>query len=155
MSDAWRKKGLIVGPHKGKLIMKTKMMMAALALMTTGGAAQAEINDKTRCSEFVATSNAYERATNASNKIFNKTEEGRKLQEYYLFMDNVMDGLDIDHVQAGKPGIMASLSDDGRQKLTAAAAVQCRNHQNMTVWNAAAFVYRAIRDMEMELGTAK
>jgi hypothetical protein len=87
--------------------------------------------------------------------LFNKTEEGRKLQEYYLFMDNVMDGLDIDHVQAGQPGIMASLSDDGRRGLTAAAAVQCRNHQNMTIWNAAAFVYRGIRDMEIQFGTAK
>jgi hypothetical protein len=87
--------------------------------------------------------------------LFKETEEGQKLQEFYLFMGNTMDGLDIDHIQAGKPGIMASLSDDGRQNLVAAAAVQCRNHPNMTVWNSAAFVYRAIRDMEIEFGAAK
>jgi hypothetical protein len=88
--------------------MKRKLMLAALALLMTSGAANAaEITDKTRCSEFVATSNVYDRASNASSLA--------KLQEYYLFMGNVMDGLDIDHIQAGKPGIMASLSDDGRQ----------------------------------------
>jgi hypothetical protein len=128
--------------------MKLKLMLAALALSITSGVAHAaEITDKTPCSEFVATSNVYDRAKNASNFA--------KLQEYYLFMGNVMDGLDIDHIQAGKPGIMASLSDDGRLNLMAAAAVQCRNHQNMTIWNSAAFVYRAIRDMEMQFGTAK
>jgi hypothetical protein len=135
--------------------MRTKMMVAALALLVTG-TAMAEIDDKTRCSEFVATSNAFDRATSAGrSKLLSETKEGQKLQEYYLFMGNVMDGLDIDHVQAGRPGIMASLSDQGRSNLVAAAAVQCRNHQNMTIWNAAAFVYRGIRDMEMELGTAK
>jgi hypothetical protein len=107
----------------------------------------AETTDKTRCSEFVETSNVYDRASNASNFA--------KLQEYYLFMGNVMDGLDIDHIQSGSPGIMASLSDDGRLNLVAAAAVQCRNHQNMTIWNSAAFAYRATRDLEMQFGTAK
>jgi hypothetical protein len=140
--------------------MKRQLMLCTLLLTSSAvlfaGTAQAEITDKTRCSEFVATSNVYDKAISTGKaKLFNETEEGRKLQEYYLFMGNTMDGLDIDHIQAGKPGIMASLSDDGRQNLVAAAAVQCRNHQNMTIWNAAAYVYRGIRDMEMELGAAK
>ena len=102
--------------------MRRKLMLAALALLMTSGAIAAEITDKTRCSEFVATSNAYDRATSdGRSKLFSETKEGQKLQEYYLFMGNTMDGLDIDHIQAGKPGIMASLSDDGRQNLVAAA----------------------------------
>jgi hypothetical protein len=76
---------------------KCKLMLAAaLALLMTSGAIAAEITDKTRCSEFVAASNVYDKATNAGNKLFKETEEGQKLQEYYLFMGNTMDGLDID-----------------------------------------------------------
>jgi hypothetical protein len=129
--------------------MKCKpMASAALALLMTSAAAHAaEITEKTRCSEFVAASDVNDRASNASNLA--------KLREYYLFMGNVMDGLDIDHIQNGQPGIMASLSDDGRSNLVATAAVQCRNHQNMTIWNSAALVYRGVRDMEMQFGTAK
>jgi hypothetical protein len=133
---------------------KLSFSLLVVATVATNAMA-AEITDKTRCSEFVAASNAYEKATKAGSKLFKETEEGQQLQEYYLFMGNTMDGFDIDHVQAGNPGIMASLTDDGRRNLVAAAAVQCRNHPNMTVWNAAAFVYRGIRDMEIELGTAK
>jgi len=137
-------------------------IIAAIAALTILCAAPTpslanEINDKTRCSDFVATSDGYEKVISAGNvsKRFHATEEGQKLQEFYLYMGNVMDGLDVDHIQSGTPGIMASLSDDGRRNLVAAAAVQCRNHPNMTVWNAAAFLYRGTRDLEMQFGTAK
>ena len=127
--------------------MKYRTAIAVAATVFTASGAQAEITEKTRCSEFVATSDSFERTTN--------TVDREKLREFYLYMGNAMDGLDIDHIQAGKPGIMASLSDDGRQNLVAGAAVQCRNHTNMTVWNAAAVVYRGIRDLEMQFGAAK
>ena len=45
--------------------MKQMWATLALALLMTSGAIAAEITDKTRCSEFVATSNVYDKATKA------------------------------------------------------------------------------------------
>jgi len=33
--------------------------------------------------------------------------------------------------------------------------VQCRNNPDMTLYNSASLVYRGVRDMEIDFGTAK
>ena len=71
----------------------------------------------------------------------------------YIF--NTMKYMDNKHRGQGEPGIMAQLSDKGRVNMAAATSVHCRDYPKMTVYNSAAFVYRGIRDMHLELGTAK
>jgi len=83
------------------------------------------------------------------------SRDPNRIREFVLYVSNIMEKMDIDHVQRGEPGIMGQLSDDGRTNLVAAASVQCRDHPKMTVYNSASLVYRGIRDMEIQLGAAK
>jgi hypothetical protein len=72
-----------------------------------------------------------------------------------LYISNTFETMDSRHTEAGEPGIMAGLSDNGLRDLAAAVAVHCGNFPRLTVYNAAAFVYRGTRDLMIDLGTAK
>ena len=117
----------------GSVLLATLIGMNSTALA-------AEITDKTSCAELVA-------AFDAKNM-----PQVRAFSDYIL---NTMDRLDAQHTQAGEPGIMSQLSDDGRLRMVPLASVSCRDHPKMTVYNSAAFVYAGIRAMELQLGTAK
>ena len=83
------------------------------------------------------------------------SENYERIRQFDRYIFNIMDKMDIDHVQDGEPGIMSQLSRDGRASLFAATSVSCRNHPNMTVYNSAALVYRGTREIEIQFGTAK
>jgi hypothetical protein len=100
----------------------------------------AEITDITPCSALVEVMDS---------------ENLERIRQYGYYIFNVMDTMDIDHVQRGEPGIMSQMSDAGKTNLFAATSVQCRNHPNMTVYNSAALVYRGTRDIEIQFGKVK
>lgn len=100
----------------------------------------AEVRDGTTCRAMVE-------AMDSENLV--------KIRPFTVYVLNTMDEIDTKHIQAGEPGIMAQLSEDGRYHLAAAALANCRHHPKMTVYNSAAFVYRGIREMELQFGTAK
>jgi hypothetical protein len=128
-----------------------RWLIVAAVVLVCGAAKAAEIiTEKSQCSEFAAVSNIYEKSRSSAASA--------QLQEYYLYIGHVMDGLDIDHVRRGDASLIATLSDsrDGlRDDLVAIATVTCRTHTEMTIWNAAASVYREIREMEIQSGAAK
>jgi hypothetical protein len=123
-----------------------RWLIVAAVVLVCGAAKAAEIiTEKSRCSEFAAVSNIYEKSRSSAASA--------QLQEYYLYIGHVMDGLDIDHVRRGDASLIATLSDSrDRDGLVAIAAVTCRTHTEMTIWNAAASVYREIREMEIQSG---
>jgi NADP-dependent 3-hydroxy acid dehydrogenase YdfG len=115
-------------------------LTALLTLVNLPSARTAEITDRTPCTALIAAMDSENRAN---------------IRTFMLYVLNTMDDLDIQHTQAGEPGIMSQLSDEGRLNMSAMTSVNCRNHVKMTVYNSAALVYRGIRDMQLQLGTAK
>jgi hypothetical protein len=113
---------------------------AVLALMAGTAAHAEEITDKTRCTAMIAALNTDQRA---------------KIRPYVLYVLNAMEAMDSDNTQRGDPGIMAAMSDKGRINMAVGADLVCRAHPQMTVWNAAAEMYRGMRDMEIAFGAAK
>ena len=81
--------------------------------------------------------------------------EADRIRPFTDYILNTMDDMDSKHTEAGEAGIVAQLSDQGLVGMAAATSVHCREYLKMTVYNSAAFVYRGIRDMELQLGTAK
>ena len=73
----------------------------------------------------------------------------------FLYVINTMEDMDAAHTNIGEPGIMAKLSDRGRINMAAAVSVHCRNILLSTVYNSISFVYRGIREMQIEMGTAE
>ena len=69
-----------------------------------------------------------------------------------IYIENVFDRLDSGHTEEGEPGIMAKLSDEGLTKLAITAAVQCTHYPKKRVFDAAAGVYRGVRDFQKEMG---
>jgi len=126
--------------------MVTKRMTGAVlvaSVLSSNLASQAraaEITDKAPCSEMVA-------ASDANNPV--------RFRPFILYIMNSMEVMDSRHTEAGEPGIMAQLSDEGRLNMAAAASVRCRNYPKMTIYNATAAVYRGIRDMQIQFGAAK
>jgi hypothetical protein len=121
-----------------RIMCKFAFVVTTLAAVIPAKAA--EITDKTPCSELVS-------AMDSKNN--------ERIRQFLIYEFNVMDGMDIDHVQRGEPGIMSQLSDDGKINLASATSVQCRSHPNMTVYNSTALVYRGTRELEIQFGTAK
>lgn len=71
------------------------------------------------------------------------------------YVENTMDEMDLKHTENGDPGIMAQLSDDGLKHFIATSLAYCDAHPKSSIYNAAAFVYRGMRDLEMQFGVAK
>lgn len=71
------------------------------------------------------------------------------------YIENMMYNLDQRHTDNGEPGIMSQLSDKGELDMAILAVEHCRLHPNSTIYNAAAFVYVGMRDLEIQFGTAK
>ena len=97
-------------------------------------------NDRTICAAFTA-------------KVY--TRQPDLVLQGYLYIVNTMEKMDAGHTEKGEPGIMAALSDQGLKNLAAMATVHCENFPKMTVYNAVSFVYRGVRDMEIQFGVAK
>jgi hypothetical protein len=111
-------------------------------LLATNAHAAAEFDDHTSCA--------------AVNTVLDvKEPDMDQLQNFKLYALNTMDGLDEAHTENGEPGIMSQLSDDGANGMVAAAVMWCRDHPKESAYNAVAFVYNGIRDMEMAVGAAK
>ena len=100
----------------------------------------AEVTDTTPCSAMAA-------AMDSENPM--------SIRPFTVYVLNAMDDFDTKHIQTGEPGIMAQMSDDGRYHLAATISVNCRDHPKMTVYNSAGLVYRGVREMELQFGTAK
>jgi hypothetical protein len=118
-------------------------VIAALALPFFWAIARAqatEITDKTRCAEMEA-------AFQMKNLP--------RIRDFGTYVLNTMDQTDLRHTRAGEPGIMAQLSDSGRANMAVLTSVNCEQNPKMTVYNSAAFVYGGIRDMQLQLETAK
>lgn len=120
--------------------MKT-LIAAVLLLAAPLTARAANLNDHTPCSVMPVAG----RDTVTPDRIL-------ELKTYIL---NTMDNLDTRHIEAGEPGVMSNLSDAGEVDMAAATAVHCHLHPKLTIFNSAAFVYRGVRDIEMQFGTAK
>jgi hypothetical protein len=86
--------------------------------------------------------------------IMDSNDRERKM-EIIVFIQNAYEKFDRAHTEAGEPGIMAALSDNGLAGLVAMASVKCRNTPRLTIYNSASQVYRGVRDLQMEMGTAK
>jgi hypothetical protein len=113
----------------------------AIALIACVSPAHAgEITDKTPCGALVEVMDS---------------ENLERIRQYGYYIFNVMDKMDIGHVQRGEPGIMSQMSEAGKGQLFGATSVQCRNYPKMTVYNSAALVYRGTRDIEIQFGMAK
>lgn len=125
---------------KFKMNVVAQVVSASLVLLVGTTASAAEITDKTQCVEFVAALEA---------------RDFPMIRAFATYVLNTMDDLDIKHTQAGEPGIMARLSDDGRKRMVPITSVNCRDHPKMTVYNSAAFVYIGIREMQIQFGNAK
>jgi hypothetical protein len=120
-----------------KVTVGITLFVLSLAI---GQAAAADITDKTTCAAMVA--------------AFDSKDPARVLPfgEYVL---SAMDDVDTKHVRRGEPGIMARLSNNGRNNMVAIASVNCRDHPTTTIYNSAVFVYTSMRAMQLQIGTAK
>ena len=83
------------------------------------------------------------------------TEKPIIIRPFTLYVLNKMDDMDARHTQVGEAGIMAQLSDEGRASMAAMTSINCKDHPKMTVYNSTAFVYRGMREMQLQLGNAK
>jgi hypothetical protein len=86
--------------------------------------------------------------------IMDGNDRSRKI-EVIVFIQNAFEKFDRTHTEVGEPGIMAALSDNGLSGLVAMASVKCRNMPRLTIYNSASQVYRGIRDLQIEMGTAR
>jgi hypothetical protein len=75
--------------------------------------------------------------------------------EFSNYILNVMERLDRRHTNNGEPGIWLNLSDAERHSIAARAVANCRFHPRRTIYNAADYVYRSVRDIQIQLGVAK
>ena len=75
--------------------------------------------------------------------------------EFSNYILNVMERLDRRHTNNGEPGIWLNLSDAERHSIAASAVANCRFHPRRTIYNAADYVYRSVRDIQIQLGVAK
>jgi hypothetical protein len=122
-------------------VMKTMTGIVSVVLsLAVGQAAAMDLTDKTPCAAMV--------------KAFDSNDPARVVS-FATYALNKMDELDSNHTRRGEPGIMAQLSDDGRSSMVAITSVNCRKYPKMTIYNSAAFVYTGMREMQMQLGTAK
>ena len=115
------------------------LIIVAAVLASLPAHAQ-EVTDTTSCTVLVAAVDS---------------EARDRVRLFMVYILNTMEKMDSKHTEQGEPGIMAQLSDNGRVNMAAATSVHCRDYPKMTIYNSAAFVYRGIRDMQLEFGTAK
>ena len=115
------------------------LMMVAIGTTSTSAGA-ANLDDRSLCTIVVKAMD---------------TENREMLADIKQYVLNVMEKLDAGHTEAGEPGIMASLTDNGSLNMVALTAVHCQKFPKQTIFNASAFVYRGTRDMQKQLGTAK
>lgn len=122
------------------LVAIMRSIIVAAALLASPLAHAQEITDKTPCNMLLAAIDS---------------EKSDRIRPFKIYIFNTMEDLDSKHTQQGDPGIMAQLSDEGRVNMAVVTVFHCRSYPKMTVYNSAAFVYRGIRDLQLELGTAK
>ncbi len=71
------------------------------------------------------------------------------------YIMNVMEQLDHQNTDRGKPGIWSDFSDAGKRAIAASAVANCRLHPSRTIYEAADAVYRSVRDIHIQLGIVK
>ncbi len=119
----------------------TVRLVTLLLLCATIGVSHAEdLTQNTPCSKLVT-------AMDSHNQD--------QIHQAAVMILNIMDTLDNAHTERGEPGIMNQLSDQGEIDMAAMTSVHCREHRQMTIYNSAAYVYRGLRDLEVQFGTAK
>jgi hypothetical protein len=71
------------------------------------------------------------------------------------YIMNLMEQLDRQHIDAGKPGIWSNFSDAGKHAIAGSTVANCRLHRRRTIYQAAGFVYRSVREINLQLGIVK
>ncbi len=78
-----------------------------------------------------------------------------KIRQSAVTVLNIMGKIDSAHIQHGEPGIMSQLNKQGGVAMAELTSVHCREHPDMTIFNAAAYVYSGIRSLLIQIGAAQ
>ncbi len=78
-----------------------------------------------------------------------------RLHQSAAMIMKIMGKLDSAHIEHGETGIMDKLNNQGESAISELTSVHCREHPNMTIFNAAAYVYDGLRGLLIQIGTSK
>ena len=117
-----------------------RMIIGLTVAVTTHSARAADFSDGMPCSAVAAT-------------LDHGNQETRR--SFILYVEGTIEKIDVAHTDRGEPGIVNKLSDGGFLDLVAVVSVHCREFPKLNVYNSAAYVYRATRELELSLRTAK
>lgn len=116
------------------------LLIASFVLVAPTLALALDVNQKTPCSVAI--------------KAWD-TSDLDAARDIVQFIENTMENIDSNHTDNGELGIMAGMNDQARLSAVAAAIGFCRQYPKATIYNEAASAYQALREIEMQFGTAK
>jgi hypothetical protein len=129
---------------------RTQLLLAALIAATTSPSLADAIDASTLCSFAIQVFDSEKRAGEVL--VGAPSPHVLEVGDYII---SVMEQLDRQYTEAGKPGVWSNFSDAGKHALAASAVANCRLHPDRTIYRAADAVYQSVRDIHMQLGIVK
>jgi hypothetical protein len=137
--------------------MLKRALLAASVVATISPSLADAIDASTPCSVAVQAFDSDRRADEvfAGAPSQQVLEVGNYILKVMNYIMKVMADLDRQYTDGGKPGIWPNLSDEGKHATAVSAVANCRLHPDRTIYEAAAFIYRSVRDIHTQLGIIK
>jgi hypothetical protein len=129
---------------------RTQLLRAAVIATTINPSVADAIDSNTPCSIALQAFNSEKRA----GEVLAGAPSPHVLEVGDYIM-NVMEQLDRQYADGGKPGVWSNFSDAGKHAIAASAVANCRLHLDRTIYKAADAVYQSVRDIHMQLGIVK
>jgi hypothetical protein len=129
---------------------RTPLLLAALIAATISPSLADAIDASTPCSIAIQAFDSEKRA----GEVLAGAPSPHVLEVGDYIM-TVMEQLDRQYTDGGKPAVWSNFSTAGKHAIAASAVANCRLHPDGTIYKAADAVYQSVRDIHIQLGIVK